>query len=82
MMTFTVRGHMVGFMVRPDRKQELNGTNLLSRTQLLQVAEDDAQRLLGVSAEEAWQLIDKRDPKVLGTIAEIELKNLRWLLED
>ncbi|MCC7380269.1 MAG: hypothetical protein IT384_00455 [Deltaproteobacteria bacterium] len=69
-------------MARPKRKQELNGRNLLSRDQLMQVAEDDAQRMLGVSAEEAWRLIDNRDPKVVGTIAETELKGLRWLLQN
>lgn len=66
----------------PPRKQALTRNNNLTRAELRQVAEDDARRLLGVSAEEAWRLIDAHDPKVAGTIVEVELKNLRWLLAD
>lgn len=68
-------------MTKPERQQRLNERNALSADQLRQVAEDDARRLLGVSAAEAYKMIDEEDPRVAGTIAEIELKNIRWLLE-
>lgn len=66
--------------MRRKVKLKTNKPNLLSREQLLQVAEDDARRLLGVSAAEAYAMIDARDPRIIGTIAETELKGLRWLL--
>ena len=53
----------------------------LTEEQLRQIAEDDAQELLGVGAEEAFAMIDRQDPRIRVTIAEIELNNIRWLLD-
>lgn len=47
---------------------------------LKQMAERLAQTYLGVSAEEAYRMIDDENPTVFGTILEIELNNIRWLL--
>ena len=53
-------------------------TGELSRDEIVSLAEAYSQRLLGVTADEAFAMLDRRDLE--GTMAEGSLGSLHWLL--
>lgn len=52
---------------------------ILSREQLLEMAERNAKSMLRVSGDEAFRMLDRGE--LNGTVAEVEFKMLRHLLE-
>jgi len=50
----------------------------LTREQAQELVEREAQEVLGVSAQEAFAMLDRGE--LNGTIIQAELSNLRWLL--
>lgn len=48
--------------------------------ELMDIAERDARRAFGCSAEEAWARIARGDPAVCARFEAVELENLRWLI--
>lgn len=75
----TVAGRTVAWSVPDAGRQTSVKRGEMTRDELVVLAETTARELLGVSADDAFAMLDRGD--LDGTVAGGSLQSLRWLID-